>query len=326
MRIVGKLGFYGFVGFCLSLLSGCIWDGDPTGGAPDLPTKFLYDTAHPHEALPIQDDKAQSQDVSNLASWADNFGAPELSKFERMALAGNFDIADAYAKILQADAQTTISTAPLFPTLNGTGNGAHDVSSGETRGTSSNILYSANNSNISHSNLVSYGLSASYMLDFWGQNRATADSARLAAKASRFDRDVVALTTAATVATDYFTILATREKIAIATQNIASATRILEAIKARLKFGTETGVDVAQQENLVATQKATLPPLKITLQQTQTALALLLGTTPENLALTTRGYGRSLFALRLPKVQIGLPGQLLARRPDVAMAEALFTR
>src|SRR6202790_5820080 len=101
----------------------------------------------------------------------------------------------------------------------------------------------------------SASLSASYQLDFWGQNRDALQAAEETATANRFDRDVVALTTLTTVANAYFQVLASQDRIRTAESNIASATRILEAIRPRFKAGTGTDLDVGQQEAVVANQR-----------------------------------------------------------------------
>ena len=102
----------------------------------------------------------------------------------------------------------------------------------------------------------SVSLSASYEIDFWGKNRDAALAADETAIASRFDRDVVALTTLVGVANAYFQVLAAQDRIRIAKSNIASAQRILDAFKQRLDAGTGTDLDVAQQESVLANQRA----------------------------------------------------------------------
>ena len=100
--------------------------------------------------------------------------------------------------------------------------------------------------------------------------------------ANRFDRDVVALTTLTSVANAYFQVLASQDRIRTAQRNIASATRVLDAIKQRLNAGTGTDLDVAQQESVLANQKAQVPPLRQTLDQNINALALLVSRPPES--------------------------------------------
>ena len=135
----------------------------------------------------------------------------------------NLDIAAAVARFIQADAQARVAGAALLPSVSGGGQEAYSRTSGS----------SASGLSIGGREVVNYSasLSASYQLDFWGQNRDALQGAEETATANRFDRDVVALTTLTSVATAYFQVLASQDRIRTAEQNIASATRILEAIK-----------------------------------------------------------------------------------------------
>src|SRR5258708_9885065 len=138
------------------------------------------------------------------------------------------------------------------------------------------------------SEVVNYtaSLSASYELDFWGKNRDATQAAEETALANRFDRDVIALTTLTSVANAYFQVVASQDRIRTAEQSIASATRILEAIKQRFTAGTGTDLDVAQQESVLANQRALVPPLRQTLAQNIYALATLVSRPPESLHVT----------------------------------------
>ncbi len=161
-------------------------------------------------------------------------------------------------------------------------------------------------------------LSASYEIDFWGKYRDAALAADETAIASRFDRDVVALTSLVGVANAYFQVLATQDRIRIANNNIASAQRIYDAFKQRLDVGTATDLDLAQQESALANQKATLPLLRQTLAQNVNALAVLVARPPESVNVR----GGSLRQIALPRVTPGLPSELLTQRPDIRRAEA----
>src|SRR3979490_428709 len=187
----------------------------------------------------------------------------------------NLDIAAATARFVQADAQARIAGAPLLPNLSGSGQEAYSRTSGSsasglTNGGREVVNYSAS-------------FSASYELDFWGKNRDAAQAAEETAVANRFDRDVVALTTLTTVANAYFQVLAAQDRIRTAQQNIASAERILNAIRDRFKAGTSTDLDVAQQESVLGNQRAQVPPLRQTLDQNINALATLGSRPPESL-------------------------------------------
>src|SRR5260370_14342298 len=100
--------------------------------------------------------------------------------------------------------------------------------------------------------------------------------------ANRFDRDVIGLTTLTSVANAYFQVLASQDRIRTAEHNIASATRILEAIKQRFKAGTGTDLDVAQEESVLANQKALIPPLRQTLALNLNALSALVSRPPDS--------------------------------------------
>ena len=161
-------------------------------------------------------------------------------------------------------------------------------------------------------------LSASYILDFWGQYRDAAQAAAETAVANRFNRDVVALTTLTAVATAYFQVLASQDRIRTANSNIASARTILEAIRQRYKAGTATDLDVAQQESVLANQRAAIPPLRQTLDQNINALALLVSRPPESLKVA----GGSMNQIAIPRITPGLPSELLTQRPDIRRQEA----
>src|SRR5258707_2831192 len=90
--------------------------------------------------------------------------------------------------------------------------------------------------------------SASYEVDFWGKNRATAESARLLAGASRAEQDAVALTTLAGVANGYFQLLALRERLAVAQSNRDVAKQLLDVVQARFDDSIARPIDLATPE------------------------------------------------------------------------------
>ncbi len=246
--------------------------------------------------------------------WPRLFRSAELNRLVERTVGENFDIAIAMTRIRQADAQSRIAASALYPTLSGSSDASRSLRPG-TLGSKRGPFGE------SVGNQFSLGLSASYELDFWGKNRANADAGRFAAEATRFDRDVVALTAVSSVATTYFQVLAAQDRLRIARENIAAAERTLQAIRARLAVGTATQLDIAQQESVVAQQKASVPALELSLRQAKVTLAVLLGDTPAAVAIK----GGSLNAVAVPAVRPGLPSQLLQRRPDIAEAEARLT-
>jgi len=224
----------------------------------------------------------------------------------------NLDIAVALAQIVQADALVGVSGAPLLPSLTGTASAERQKQSG------ANTISSGQGFGGATFNTFQTGLTASYMLDFWGKNRAALYAAEENATVSRYNREVVTLTTVVTVANTYFQILAAQDEIRVTRQNLAAAERILGLIRNQFNGGTASQLDLSQQEALVATQRAAIPPLEVTLAQNIDALALLVARAPANFAVR----GGSTRQIVVPHVTPGLPSELLYQRPDIRQAEA----
>jgi len=260
--------------------------------------------------------------------WWRNFRSPELDALIASARAYNNDLAAAAARVVQADAQVRISGAPLLPTIDATANDSYRRT-GLTGGSRSSFRIDpatgaflpgsgGGTQRYFDSRSYSGALQVSYDLDFWGRNRALAQAAQASAVATRFDQVTVALTVVTSVANTYFQVLAAQDRLAVAERNLRDAERILGAFQARLTFGTANALDVSQQEALVAGQRAALPNLRNQIEQQRIALGILTGVPPERITVA----GGSLERTPLPLVAPGLPSELLARRPDVANAEA----
>jgi multidrug efflux system outer membrane protein len=277
--------------------AGCILTQDLPDPALDIPDKYKAARLVDPDAPPTLD-------------WWRGFRSAELTTLMEEAQKVNLDIAAAVARFVQADAQARMAGAALLPTAGMGGSETYSRTSGS----------SASGLSIGGREVVNYSasLNASYQLDFWGQNRDAAQAAEETAIANRFDRDVVALTTLTTVANAYFQVLAAQDRLRTAAQNIASATRILDAIQQRRKAGTGTDLDVAQQEAVLANQKALVPPLRQTLALNVNALATLLSRPPESVRVT----GGSMNQISSPRVTPGLPSELLTQRPDIRRQEA----
>jgi NodT family efflux transporter outer membrane factor (OMF) lipoprotein len=265
------------------------------GDTPELPAAFAA---------------ARMHDASEIAQWPDLFGSTELSALARAAAQGNLDIAAAIGRIRQAEGAAQVAGANLYPEISGTQGTSRTLSPGTLRATSPPFSRTGTNS-------FSLGLSASYMLDLFGRERLLAQTAQADAMAAQFDRETIALATTASLSNLYFQLLAAQDRRRLALDNIRTAEQVLEAIRARAEVGTATELDVAQQEGVVASQRASIPALEQAIAQNRNLIAVLTGATPESVRLT----GGSLRALRTPIVRPGLPSDLLARRPDIASAE-----
>jgi multidrug efflux system outer membrane protein len=284
-------------------LGGCLLTGDKLDPALDIPQ--VYDGGPKNPAV--------AEAAVPPLDWWRGFRSKELTEVIEEARAANLDIAAAIARIVQADAQARVAGSALLPNvgLNGSASRLRSSQSTSFGGTSGSL-------GGSERDLLSTSLTASYEIDFWGKNRAALRAAEQTAVASRYDREVVGLATVAATANAYFQVLAAQDRLRVARENIRSATRVLNLIQQRLNAGTASALDTAQQESLVNTQRAAIPPLEQTLKQNRNALAVLIARSPERV----RIRGGSLRSIAYPRVTPGLPSELLAQRPDIREAEA----
>ncbi len=281
-------------------LSACFILGmEKPDAALDIPAGYRAGPHHADAALPS-------------VAWWRRFGSKELTLLIEEALTSNLDIAVAVARIVQADANARVAGAALLPSV--------DLKGNATRSRSSQATGTLSTSSTGASERVSFStsLSASYEIDFWGKNRATLRAYEETAVASRFDREVVALTTVVTVANTYFQVLASEDRLRVARNNLAAASRVYRLIEERFKAGTASALDTAQQESVVNTQRAAIPPLVQALQQNIATLAVLVARPPERVNIR----GGSMNRIAIPRVTPGLPSDLLGQRPDIREAEA----
>jgi outer membrane protein, multidrug efflux system len=289
-------------------LSGCILGSERPELNLEVPGGYREASKHgPDAAVPALD-------------WWRGFRSKELTSLMEDAQIFNLDIAVAIAQIVQADAQVGVSGAPLLPSISGSVNAEQEhfgSAAGSSSGSSSGLtgLSSGGASNFS---TYSAGLTASYMLDFWGKNQATLHAAEETATSSRYNREVVTLSTIVTVANTYFQVLAAQDELRVARRNLAAAERIMTLINQQFAGGTASQLDVSQQQALVSTERAAIPPLEVTLKQNIYALALLVARAPANFNVT----GGALTSIVVPRVTPGLPSELLYQRPDIRQAEA----
>ena len=270
------------------VVAGCTME-QATRVAPDVPARFENDAASPPEKWPAQD-------------WYRQFSSVELNALIDEAARHNEDLAGARARVRQADARARQAGAAILPSLDAAGN-ANYLAGHSSQGGGHELDWSAM-------------LSASYEVDFWGKNRAAANSALLLADAARADRDTVALTTLAGVAGGYFRIMALQERRTIARSNRDAAREVLAVVQARFDAGAAGPVELAAQKSAMDTAEVAITDLEQ--QQGEALAALALPAT----VLTIPGIGPS-FALGGSLLQpIFDHGRLRARR-DEAVAKEL---
>lgn len=247
---------------------------------------------------------SDSQAVAQDARWWQRFGSAELDELVGRAQQDSFDLQAGSARLRQAQAALRIAGAARVPELDGT----FDASRQGRLGGEADV----------DGNYFALGLNARYELDLWGRNRALRDAARADWRASRFDLDTLRLSLSAAVASSWLRSAGLRERLEIARLNLANAEQVLGTVESRYRAGAATPLELAQQRGLVAEQRRERAELQQQVGDSDTALAVLLGTPAQGLTLRTQ----SLQDVDWPRAAAGLPSELLARRPDVARAEA----
>ncbi len=303
------------------LLGGCAVDPAYQAPPTEVPGAYRAASPAPAETWPAEAGPAEAgpaeagpAEAGPAEAWWRGFASPELDALIADARANSPDIQAAVARIRQADAQLRLVGASLWPTV-GLAADAQWARSSQSRRVGTQLVPTGR-----YAESRSYGLgpSIAWEIDLWGRLAAGQEAAASAAQASRFDERSVALSVITAVAGIWFQALALQDRVDVATRNLADAEQVLAAVTARAQVGTASQLDVAQQGALVAGVRARIPGLRRQLEQQVNALGVLTGRPPS--AITVRPG--TLAALALPPVSSGLPSELLARRPDVAAAEA----
>ena len=231
--------------------------------------------------------------------WAD-FGSAQLDALITDALSANQTLAAGLANVDAARAALKVSNASLLPQASAslsassdTENGLDDVS-------------------------ASGRLSASYQLDLFGANAASREASLASLEATEYAQRALELTVQSDVATTYFNLLAAREQLSVAQQNLEISARIFKIVEVRYEAGAISGFDVSSQRAQLATARARIPQLESQITGLETSLAILLGRVPQ-------GYvapDEKILDIALPEADPELPSDLLLRRPDLRQAEA----
>jgi NodT family efflux transporter outer membrane factor (OMF) lipoprotein len=282
-----------------------------------------------------QQDESRPAGALEEVAWWEAFGDPILDELIARGVAGNLDIAQARARVLQARADVKTAKAALFPSLDfsasstSSSNGPLDAGTGAvttstpstTSGTSATTTATSGDASSASNNTVfATGFDASWELDFFGGNRRSHEAAQASLEASVEDLRSTRLTLLGDVATYYIALRASQEQLGIAQQSAQAQRQNAEVTRERFRLGLITQLDLAQAEGQAASTAADIPSLESAIKQSIHRLGILLGLPPEALA-GMLAAPRSLPDLSGPLLATGLPSELLTRRPDVRKAE-----
>jgi multidrug efflux system outer membrane protein len=280
----------------LVLEAGCMMGPKYKRPTVDVPQEYRAPT--PQQA-------AQDSSLGN-EQWWQVYQDPVLAQLIHTAIAQNYDLRIAAARVLEAQAQVGITRSNQLPSASV---GADVFSEQNAKVTKLFPAYQVNGGDLN--------LSVIWNLDFWGKYRRQTEAARAQLLATEWGRRAVLSSLVANVATAYFQLRALDNELEISKRTLTSRQQSLQLTQVLQSHGSASGLDISQAEQLVYTASETIPDLERQIQQQENVLSVLLGENPQSIP-----RGRALTEQPVPQnIPAGLPSELLERRPDVRQAE-----
>jgi NodT family efflux transporter outer membrane factor (OMF) lipoprotein len=283
-------------------VAGCAVGPDYKRPAPDLPVAWKLDAPWRTGA---------PADGADKGAWWQAFGDAQLDALEQRALADSPTLAIAAARLAQARATVTATSASLFPTLS--------LTSRDARGriSANRPLSSYGSQNFSTvQNDFNLGFTASYEVDLAGRVSRSVEGVRASAEQSAADLANTRLVVSAELASDWFSLVTLDASLDVLDRSIALQRKALGFVNSRHDLGAGTGLEVAQQQALLDNTLTQVDVQKRQRAQFEHAIATLVGAPAPTFALPAVKRD-----LQPPAIPVGVPSDLLQRRPDVASAE-----
>lgn len=309
-----------------ALLSACTMGPRYRRPALQTPGEFLS-LPRNHAMAPLSEPQATAADLSR---WWTQLHDPTLDSLVQHALSGNLNLKTAVLRVREAREQEIIARSGYYPSVALSGNALRLYSKSNPfaslggngssgNGSSGQQGGSGSSSSSTTANLYALGFEASWEADLFGVNRRTVEAAHATAQAQVWQLADAEVSLTAEVANDYLTLRATQTRIAILLDSIKHQEEELVIVAARARTGFVTELDVNQQRTQLAATRALLPPLEAQEAAMIHALGVLLGEEPGAL------QEQLAQAAPVPNVPttlpVGIPADLLRRRPDVRRAE-----
>jgi NodT family efflux transporter outer membrane factor (OMF) lipoprotein len=281
-------------------------------GCKTVGTDFIRPDAPVSDQWLEVDDPKVSTSQADFSAWWTIFDDPILDSLVENAYQQNLPLQIAGIRILEARAQLGIAVGNKYPQQQ------------QVRAGLGHVEISDNQPNFSPTIDTSFrdidaGFDVGWELDLWGRFKRGIEAADADLLATIADYDDVLVSLTASVASAYNLIRTFEERLAIATANVEIQERSLEIATIRFKNGITTELDVQQAKTLLLNTQASIPALEIGLQQAKHALSTLLGLPPGNLESLLNNDG--VIPTAPAEVAVGIPAELLRRRPDIRRAE-----
>ena len=248
---------------------------------------------------------------ADLVNWWKSFNDPVLASLVERAIRSNLDLKQAEARIRQERAARAVAGAAAWPTVATTGSYTRSGSGGGG---------GARGNGGADQNLFQIGLDAAWELDIFGGTRRNIEAATADLQTAREDRRDVLVTLISDVGTNYINLRGFQQQIAIAEQNLKAQRHTADITSRRFGAGYVGALDVANAKAQVATTESQVPTLESSAQASIYSLSVLLGSQPA--ALVQELSEEKPIPTTPPEIPVGIPSDLLRRRPDIRRAEA----
>jgi NodT family efflux transporter outer membrane factor (OMF) lipoprotein len=250
--------------------------------------------------------------AEDYRDWWRSFNDPVLDKLVQTAYLQNLSLQIAGVRVLEARAQLGVAVGELYPQSQKASGSLQKTRLSETSplsgpGTPGNFTVSQ------------IGLSASWEIDFWGKFRRAVESADASLMAAMADYDNALVSLTGDVANSYISLRTVETRLSIAHQNVSVQKKSLQIATARWKGGTTSKRDVEQAQTVLEGTEASIPTLESQWRQTLNVLSVLMGMPPSDLKDLLGS--KSEIPAPPPQVAVGIPAELLRRRPDIQSAE-----
>jgi multidrug efflux system outer membrane protein len=292
----------GAIAVAIALAAGCAVGPNYHKPEAEVPPAWQPDAPW-HEAAP--------NDGALKGDWWRLFQDDTLNSLMERALAGNQNLRVAAARLEQARDQVTVARSDLFPSVDLSGTAGRAKTSANTP----LAQYGTQNFSTVQNDFV-VGPTVNYEVDLFGRVRREVEGARASAQQAEADFENTRLLLAAQLATDYFALRELDAELEVVRHSLKLQREALTFIASRHDLGFATGLDLAQQQALVDASATQGELLENQRAQFQHAIATLVGTPAPGFVIPA-----ALATASLPAVPVGLPSDLLQRRPDVASAE-----
>ncbi len=244
--------------------------------------------------------------MADINRWWTVFNDPVLTELIGKAQAGNQDLYQAEARLREARARRQLAKANLLPTSSLTASASQSGSSEAAGGGTTSELYSNS-------------LDASWEIDIFGKKRRAIEAAEATMQAAQEDLRDVLVSLCAEVALNYVDVRSYQTRLKITEDNLAAQNETYDITRWRYQAGLTTQLDVDQAKLTMENTRAGIPSLRSTLEQAKHRLALLLGQQPDTLKRLLATSAR--IPAASAEIGVGIPADLLRRRPDVRRAE-----